>query len=78
MPYPSDKAGVQRLLGMATFLSRYAKNFSEVTAPLRELLKSENASNWINNVHGKAVNEIRKLLTNAPVLSYYDVNKTVI
>ena len=46
MPPPTDKQGVQRLLGMATFLSRYA--------PIRELIKSENEILWDNDFHGKA------------------------
>ena len=42
MPPPSDRPGMMRLLGMGTFLARYLPHFSEVTAPLRELLTKEN------------------------------------
>lgn len=38
MPVPEDQKALQRALGMATYLSRFCPNFSEITAPLRELL----------------------------------------
>ena len=46
MPPPGDKPAVRRLQGMATYLSRYCANFSELTAPLQELLHHENAFIW--------------------------------
>jgi len=36
MPRPENKAALQRLLGMATYLARFCPNFSEITAPLRQ------------------------------------------
>ena len=39
MPTPSSKQDVKRLLGLAIYLQRIAPNLSEVTAPLRDLLK---------------------------------------
>ena len=41
MPPPVDVRGVQRLLGMATYLAKFVSNFSEVTAPLRSLLDKD-------------------------------------
>ena len=40
MPTPSCKQGLQRLLGMINYLAKYIPNMSELTAPLRSLLKS--------------------------------------
>ena len=37
MPAPTDKAGVQRLLGMVQYLSKFLPNLSDMTKPLREL-----------------------------------------
>ena len=81
MPNPTDRQGVLRLLGMTMYLARYTAGFSEMTAPLRELLKRENEFHWDDAVHGAAVERRaaveRTALSNAPVLQYYDVNKEV-
>ena len=79
MPDPSDRQGVLRLLGMATYLARYTPGFSEMTALLRALLKRDNEFRWDSSVHGEAVTKIKDALSNAPVglLRYYDVNKPV-
>lgn len=39
MPEPTDKKGVERLLGVITYRAKYIPNLSEITAPLRELTK---------------------------------------
>jgi hypothetical protein len=41
MPRPTDRAAVHRLIGMATYLAKFVPKFSEVTAPLRELLSDQ-------------------------------------
>jgi len=38
MPTPTDKAAVMRLLGMATYLSKFCPQFSDITEPLRTLI----------------------------------------
>ena len=40
MPTPSCKQDLQRLSGMINYLAKYIPNMSELTAPLRSLLKS--------------------------------------
>ena len=35
MPKPTDKAGVQRFLGMCQYLSKFCHNLSETVLPLR-------------------------------------------
>jgi hypothetical protein len=42
-PLPSNKHELQQLIGAATFLARYTPNFSDVIAPLREMLHEKNA-----------------------------------
>ena len=69
---PTDKAGVQRLLGMVGYLQRFAPKLSEVAAPLRELVRKDIHFRWDVDVHGKAVEELKKLLSEAPVLAYFD------
>src|SRR6266516_6738522 len=77
MPAPVDKKGVQRLLSVATYLSRYAPVFSQQTAPLRSLLESKNEFRWDEDIHGKAFEQLKLTFENAPVLSYFDVNKEI-
>ena len=38
-PIPENKKSVMRFLGMAGYYRKFCKNFSEVTAPLTEVLK---------------------------------------
>jgi len=75
---PKDREAVSRLLGMATYLARFVPNFSEITAPLRELLRKENEFVWDSGVHGVAFDRLKNLLSSDPVLAYYDVRKDVI
>ena len=36
---PQDKGNVQRLLGMINYVSKFTKNMSDITAPLRKLIR---------------------------------------
>ena len=40
MPAHTDKAGVQRLLGLVQYLSKFPPNLTDVTKPLRELTQN--------------------------------------
>lgn len=48
MPEPQSKQDLQRLLGMVNYLSQYIPNMSEITAPLRALLKKNTQWVWYN------------------------------
>ena len=61
---------------MATYLSRYYANFSEITAPLQELLHHENAFIWSDR-QVEAFDGLHNMLSSAPVLQYYDIKKPV-
>ncbi|KAK3732353.1 hypothetical protein QZH41_004327 [Actinostola sp. cb2023] len=45
MPRPTDKKGVQRLLGLVQYLSKFLPNLTDLTKPLRELIQQETP--WI-------------------------------
>ena len=77
MPAPEDKKGVQRILGTLNFLSRYIPNMSSLTHSIRQLLVKNIPFMW-TKTHEDAFNKIKQILTNAPVLGYYDVNKPII
>ena len=78
MPEPHDKEGVQRLLGMVNYVSKFVPNMSVITSPLRELLKKDVTWHWSVR-HAKAFEEIKTILANPEpgVLTYYDVTKPV-
>ena len=74
MPKPTDKQGIQRLLGSLNYLRGFIPNISQVTEPLRVLLKADAAWAWGAN-QDEAIERIKELLTKAPVLQYFDVRK---
>ena len=78
MPAPEDRKGVQRILGLVNYLQRFAPNLAEASAPLRALLKKENAFIYEEAVHGRALDKIKNIITRDPVLKYYDVNADVV
>ncbi len=76
MQSPTDKKGLQEILGMVTFLARWVPNLSTVTAPMRQLLEKDVVFEW-GEAQDQSFKEVKKLLTCAPVLQYYDVSKPV-
>lgn len=76
MPLPEDRAALQRLLGMVRYLAQYVPNESELTAPLRALLKKEAVWQW-EPEHTRSLEKIKQVLANEPVLRYYDVTQPV-
>ena len=76
MPNPESKQDLQRLLGMVNYLAKFIPNMSEVTSNLKVLLKKDVAWNW-SHEHDRSLKNLKQLLTSAPVLKYFDVNKPV-
>ena len=76
MPCPTDAQGVQCLLGLVTYLAKFLPKLSTVCEPLRCLTDKQSEFDWLPH-HEDAFATIKKLITEAPVLSYYDVNKEV-
>ena len=76
MPRPTDVQGVQRLIGVVTYLSKFLPQLSTVCEPLRRLTDSQAVFDWLPQ-HEEAFMKIKELITQAPVLRYFDVNKEV-
>ena len=76
MPTPKSKKELERFLGCVNYEAKFIPNLAEVTAPLRELLKEKNAWSW-DEPQIRAFEKLKKLLTEAPLLEYYDVTKPV-
>ena len=73
MPTLSCKQDLQRLLGMINYLGNYIPNMSELTAPLRSLLKGDVPWAWFPE-HDTALPKIKSVLSSAPVLHFYDTS----
>ena len=76
MPKPTDVQSVKRFLGMANYLSKFLPHLSTVTEPLRRLRYKDVEWHW-NEAHEGAFTEVKRLITNHPLLPYYDVSKEV-
>ena len=76
MHCPTDVQGVQRLIGVVTYLSKFLPQLSTVCEPLRRLTDSQAVFDWLPQ-HEEAFIKIKELITQAPVLRYFDVNKEV-
>lgn len=73
---PTNKKELQSILGMIGYLRNFISNLSELTTPLRLLLKKGTHFMWLAE-HDIILNEIKKVITTAPVLGTFDINKDI-
>ena len=71
MDAPKDRSELETILGMVTYLTRFAPNLVTLTSPLRNLLKKDVEFVW-NESHGEAFQKIKDILTDSPVLAYFN------
>ena len=71
---PDSREKLERFLGMVNYLSKLAPNLSEITSPLRSLLKKETEFLW-DEPQSRAFERVKQTITQSPVLVYYDPNK---
>ena len=76
MPTPTDVKSLKRFLGMVTYLAKFLPHLSSVCEPLRRLELKDVEWCWLS-VHDEAVQSIKNLVCEAPVLKFYDVNREV-
>ena len=76
MPTPTDKAGVQRLLGLVQYLSKFLSNLSDMTKPLRELMQQDVEWDW-GDGQARALERLKHAVTTTPVLRYYSLDDEV-
>ena len=75
MSRPEDTQGVERLLGMTTYLSKFLVKLPELFEPLRHLCDKDRPFDWLPQ-HEAVFKKIKKAITDTPVLRYY-VSKAV-
>ena len=76
-PKPATKKQVRAFLGLAGYYRRFIKNFSEVTAPLSDMVKQSQPSQvtWNENLE-RAFCKVKDLLCDEPVLRCPNFDKT--
>ena len=70
---PTNAKELLTALGMITYLNRFSAKIADLTAPLRELNKKDIHFHWEKR-HQDAFDAIKKELTTARLLSFYDSN----
>ncbi|KAK1697825.1 hypothetical protein QYE76_014522 [Lolium multiflorum] len=73
-PTPMNVSQVRSFHGLAGFYRRFVPNFSTIAAPLNELTKKGVVFEW-GVAQDHAFDELKRLLTSAPLLALPDFNK---
>ncbi|KAK1693008.1 hypothetical protein QYE76_009705 [Lolium multiflorum] len=73
-PTPMNVSQVRSFHGLAGFYRRFVPNFSTIVAPLNELTKKGVVFEWGPD-QDHAFDELKRLLTSAPLLALPDFNK---
>lgn len=63
-------------MGMVNYLAKFIQNLSTINKPLRELLEKDIAWHWVDR-HDVVFRDLTTVITNPPVLAYYNFNKLV-
>ncbi len=71
---PQDVHGVQVFLGMAGYYRKFIPRYSDITAPLTNLLRKENDFEWTDRCQ-KVFDFLKECLMTQPILAFPDVNK---
>jgi hypothetical protein len=77
MKKPTDKDAVHRLKGTVNYLSRFVPKLSDVMRPIAQLANQDVEWNW-SKVQDDAFSKLKKLLTKAPVLAYFNSQKPLV
>ncbi|CAM4590109.1 unnamed protein product [Lepidochelys kempii] len=75
-PLPKSKKQVQSFLGLASYYRRFVPQYSQIAAPLTDLMKKKqpNAVQWTEECQ-KAFNQLKATLMSDPVLRAPDFDK---
>ena len=74
---PGNVSELRRTVGMVNYLGRFLPNLSSVIKPLTDLLKSDVTWLW-GPQQEKAFATVKEMLTDTPVLAYYDPRKEIV
>lgn len=77
MPPPKDKEGVQRFLGTVNYLDKFIEHKAAIQGPISQLTQKDTPFVW-DTPQQQAFEQLKKVLSNSPVLSYFDNNKETV
>ena len=77
IPEPRNKKELQRFMGTVNYLGKFIPNLSGINQPLRQLLEKDVAWHW-EDAQKKSFKELKKAITRAPVLKYYDEKEDIV
>ena len=77
MERPTDVTGVQRIMGTVGYLAKFLPRLSEVSQPLRQLTQKGTEFLW-DEIHDRAFNRIKEMVTTPPLLKYYEREKDLV
>jgi len=72
MPSPTDVVGVQRLPGLAQYLSKYLPHLADLTRPLRKLTNQDSQWIWEHPQH-EAFELLKETVSKIPILMHYNL-----
>ena len=76
MPPPTDKLGVQRLLGLSQYLAKLLPQLSDITKPLIDLTQNDVQFIWMD-AQQAAFGRLKDAVTTTPVLRYYNRDEEI-
>ena len=76
-PVPNTQKKVRSFLGFANYYRRFIKSFSQISAPLRNILKQNSNFQWSQECQN-AFEALKKALITAPVLALPDFKRPFI
>lgn len=74
---PNNKKELMQIMGMINYLRDFIPNLSELTGPLRTLLRKDSEWSWYDS-HTAQLKKIKDLICEAPILANYDPKRDLI
>ena len=71
---PTNITDLQKVLGIITYLAPFIPHLSDLTAPMRDILKKESEYQWTAS-HQKALQKIKDLICKEMSLTYFNPSK---
>ena len=77
IPPPSDKGGVQRVLGTVIYQDTFIENKAKIQEPISQLQQKDAAFVW-GTQQQLTFDELKQVISNSPVLAYFHNNKQTV
>ena len=77
IPEPQNRTELQRFMGTVNYLGKFIPNLSGINQPLRQLLQKDIAWHW-EEAQQQSFDELKRAITSAPVLAYYDEKEDIV